>query len=103
MIEEHEYVYECFIVMIENECAIYNYAVDNPICFYVDNYNHVKHELEHVSTIMIDLFDNNFLLVNPSTFQAILFDKKIKYETYIKRKKTRSKHVQRHYVSTYIY
>lgn len=61
--------------MVTQECNVVNYADDNTILYFDDNFDNVKVKLEYVIAQMLSWFSNNFLQANPNKFQLITFSK----------------------------
>ena len=61
------------VLMIENQCEIYNYADDNSVCVYGKSFIDVKKQLELIASTLITWFENNHLKANPEKFQVIFF------------------------------
>jgi hypothetical protein len=56
-------------------CDVYNYADDNTICCAGDTVAQVTKQLEMVSSVMIEWFNQNMMKVNPEKFQYIVFQR----------------------------
>jgi len=59
-------------------CDVFNYADDNTVGCSGENVDDVRKQLELVSTVMINWFNENMMKVNPEKFQYIVFGKNIK-------------------------
>ena len=58
-----------YILKMAKICNIYNYADDNT---YIDNHPIViQHTLEYAINVSLKLFDDNFMVANPTKFQAM--------------------------------
>ena len=63
------------ITLITNNCDAYNYhdyADDNSVCCYANWISDVKLNLEYVSKLIGEWFDENNLKAHPAKFQAII-------------------------------
>ena len=60
-----------YILKMEKICNIYNYADDSTLS-YIDNHPIViQHTLEHAINVSLKWFDDNFMVANPTKFQAM--------------------------------
>ena len=64
-----------FLLLLNQKCQVYNYADDNTIAFCDTDPLVVKSKLEHVSSVSISWFRNNYMQVNPSKFQCIVLSR----------------------------
>ena len=61
--------------MLSHECDFYNYADDNTILYFDDDFENVKIKLEYVIDKMLTWFEGNSLRANPDKFQLITFNR----------------------------
>ena len=66
----------CFLIFllmtIENICGIYNYADDNTLSCVSKDPCEIQRTLEHALNVSLKWFDDNFMIANPTKFQAML-------------------------------
>ena len=65
------------LYLVENVCNIYNYADDNTICVFGETIENVIRNAQLATDVMLNWFKNNYLQVNVSKFQFILFHKEM--------------------------
>ena len=56
---------------IEKVCNIYNYADDNTLSCIDNDPIVIQHTLEHAINVSLKWFDDNFMVANPTKFQAM--------------------------------
>ena len=61
-----------YILHIENICGIYNYADDNTLSCVSKDPCEIQRTLEHALNVSLKWFDDNFMIANPTKFQAML-------------------------------
>jgi hypothetical protein len=66
------------LLLIMLICDVFNYADDNTVGCSGENVEDVRKQLEIVSNVMINWFNENMMKVNPEKFQYIVFGKNIK-------------------------
>jgi hypothetical protein len=66
------------LLLIMLICDVFNYADDNTVGCSGENVEDVRKQLEIVSNVMINWFNENMMKVNPDKFQYIVFGKNIK-------------------------
>ena len=64
------------LIMLSEECTVYNYADDNTLSFSHEDPFLVKRTLENAARKAIEWFSNNSMKANPNKFQAIIFQTK---------------------------
>ena len=64
-----------YILQFEKICNVYNYADNNTLSYVNKEPAVVQSTLEHAINISLDWFNANFMVANPTKFQAMFLGK----------------------------
>ena len=60
------------VLQLEKICRVYNYADDNTLTYANKDRTLVQNTLEHALNVSLEWFKGNFMVANPTKFQAMI-------------------------------